>query len=177
MEDRFSSRGICSAKWAGLYRYDWNKDSFWPWNFIILITSWLDLHNNASRLWDMSYIKQSITITLNLPLIWDLPLINEFLKSSQTQQSWHEVIGCWTIAGWLMDWLTGELTERLFDSLEMKGKARMFFSPQESDVSGLTIPDHQVPKWTRLRWNDSAPLFSYSTCSFGFVQRRLLGSL
>lgn len=25
-----------------------------------------------------------------------LPLINEFLKTGQTEQPWHEVIGCWT---------------------------------------------------------------------------------
>lgn len=106
----------------------------------------------------------------------DLPLISEFLKTGQTEQSWREVIGCWTIAGWLTDWLTGGLTERLFDSLEMKGKARTFFSPQGREVSGLTIPDDQAPKGTQeLRWNvtTSCPCFLISFC---FTRGRLLGS-
>ncbi len=84
----------------------------------------------------------------------NLPWINEFLETGQTEQSWHEVIGCWTIAGWLTEWLTGKLSERLFGSLKMQGKAMTFFSPQGGEVTGLTIPDQQAQKGTReLGWN------------------------
>lgn len=57
----------------------------------------------------------------------NLPLINEFLKTGQTEQPWHEVIGCWTFEA-------------------MKGRMRNFFSPQGGEIGGLTIPDRRAPK-------------------------------
>lgn len=75
----------------------------------------------------------------------DLPWISEFLKTGQTEQSWREVIGCWTIAGWL----TGGLSERLFGWRELRGEAGTSFAPQGREVTGLTIPDRRAQRGGR----------------------------
>ena len=82
------------------------------------IPQWMQFAQSSSLTLHQTFLSWSGPCYRYFPLGWlskesywtHLPWISEFLKTGQTEQSWHEVIGCWTIAGWWTEWRTGGLS-------------------------------------------------------------------